>query len=190
MLSINDLKNGSLVVIGGDPYVVMSVKHQHIGRGGSSIQTKIRNLKTGQVLERNYKPSDEFEEAEVKKMKSVFLYENRGECWFNEMGNPKNRFSLKKEELGDQAEFLKPSLEILAIMFDEKIINIELPIKIDCRVIEAPPALRGDTAQGGAKTVVIETGAKIIAPLFIGEGDVIRVNTQTGEYAERVEKAK
>ena len=67
MLSINDLKNGSLAVIGGDPYVVISVKHQHIGRGGSSIQTKIRNLKTGQVLERNYKPSDEFEEAEVKK---------------------------------------------------------------------------------------------------------------------------
>ena len=92
--------------------------------------------------------------------------------------------------MGDQAEFLKPNLEVLAIMFDEKIINIELPIKIDCRVIEAPPALRGDTAQGGAKTVVIETGAKIIAPLFIGEGDVIRVNTQTGEYAERVEKAK
>ncbi|MBI5079263.1 elongation factor P [Candidatus Wolfebacteria bacterium] len=190
MLSINDLKNGSLVVIGGDPYIVMSVKHQHIGRGGSSIQTKIRNLKTGQTLERNYKPSDEFEEAEMKKMKSRFLYENKGDCWFDEIGNPKNRFSLKKEEVGDSAGFLKPNLEVLAIIFDEKIINIELPIKIDYRVVEAPPALRGDTAQGGVKTVTIETGAKITAPLFINEGDIIRVNVQTGEYAERVEKIK
>lgn len=190
MLSINDLKNGSLVVIGGDPYIIMSVKHQHIGRGNSSIQTKIRNLKTGQVLERNYKPSDEFEEAEIKKIKSRFLYENRGDYWFDEVGNPKNRFFLKKEEIGDSAEFLKPNLEVSAMMFDEKIIGVELPIKIDYRITEAPPALRGDTAQGGAKVVTIETGAKITAPLFINEGDIIRVNTQTGEYAERVEKAK
>lgn len=190
MLSINDLKNGSLIVIDGDPYIIMSVKHQHIGRGSSSIQTKIRNLKTGQVLERNYKPSDEFEEAEIKKIKSRFLYENRGDCWFDEIGNPKNRFSLKKEEIGDPAEFLKLNLEVLAIMFDEKIIGVELPIKIDYRVIEAPPALRGDTAQGGAKVVTIETGVKITAPLFINEGDIVRINTQTGEYAERVEKAK
>jgi len=188
MLIINDLKNGILVEMDNDPYVVMSVKHQHIGRGGSSAAVKIRNLRTGQVFERNFKPSDEFEETEIEKMKARFLYESRGQFWFDEAGNPKNRFSLTAETIGDEAQFLKPNLEIVALKFSGKIINIELPIKVDYKVVEAPPAIRGDTAQGGTKVVVIEGGAKISAPLFINEGDIVRVNTQTGEYVERVEK--
>lgn len=189
MLSINDLKNGILIKIQNEPYMVLSVKHLHVGRGGSSVQAKIKNLKTGQVLERNFKPADSFEEAEVEKMKSKFLYENRGEYWFDEIGNPRNRFSLKLEEIGGAAQFLKPNLEILVIKFEDKIINIEVPIKVDYRVVEAPPAVRGDTAQGGTKTIVIESGAKISTPLFVNEGDIIRINTQSGEYTERVEKA-
>ncbi len=188
MLTINDLKNGLLVEMNGDPYVVLSVKHQHIGRGGSSAAVKIRNLRTGQVFERNFKPSDEFEETEVEKMKARFLYESRGQFWFDETGNPKNRFSLVAETIGDETQFLKPNLEVIALKFSDKIINIELPIKVDYKVVEAPPAIRGDTAQGGTKVVVIEGGAKISAPLFINEGDTVKINTQTGEYVERVEK--
>jgi len=189
MLSINDLKNGIIVKINSDPFVVLSVKHLHMGRGGSSVQTRIRNLKTGQVLERNFKPADEFEEAEVGKMNAKFIYESKGEYWFNEVGKPQNRFSLGREEIGDEADFLKSNLEVQAVIFNEKIISIELPIKVDYKVTEAPPAVKGNTAQGGTKTVVIETGAKITTPLFINEGDVIRINTSTGEYAERMEKA-
>ena len=122
-------------------------------------------------------------------MKARFLYESRGQYWFDEFGNSKNRFSLGAEEIGDSARFLKSNLEVLAIKFSEKVIAIELPIKVDYKVAETPPSLRGNTAQGGTKTVVIETGAKIAAPLFINEGDVVRVNTATGEYAERVEKS-
>ncbi|MFA5084013.1 MAG: elongation factor P [Candidatus Paceibacterota bacterium] len=190
MLSINDLKSGSFVVIDENPFVVIEVKHLHMGRGGSSIQTKIKNLETGQVLSRNFKPADSFEEAEIEKMKSRFLYENRGVYWFDEIGNPKNRFSFKKEDLSEEIyNFLKPNLEIVALKFQEKVISIELPIKIDFKVVEAPPTIRGDTAQGGNKPVTIETGAKILVPLFIEEGDTIRINTQTGQYAERIEKA-
>ncbi len=188
MLSINDLKNGILIKIDQDPYVVMSVKHLHMGRGGASIQTKIRNLKTGKVYERNFKPADEFEEAEVEKTKSRFLYENRGQYWFDEIDNPKNRFFLKTDEIVESAQFLKQNLEVLAIKFSGEIINIELPIKADYKVIEAPPAIRGDTAQGGTKVVIIEGSAKISVPLFINEGDIIKINTQTGEYVERIEK--
>lgn len=188
-LSINDLQNGILIKINADPYAVLSVKHLHMGRGGSSVQTRIKNLRTGQVLERNFKPADEFEEVEIEKMKSRFLYESRGEYWFDEVGNPKNRFSLKAEDLSESAQFLKPNLEVLAIKYEDRIISVELPIKVDYKVMEAPPALRGNTAQGGTKTVVIESGAKIAAPLFVNEGDIIRVNTQTGEYTERIEKA-
>lgn len=199
MLSINDLENGTVVKINGDPYVFMSVRHLHIGRGGSSVQTKLRNLKTGQVLERNFKPSDSFEEVEIEKMKSRFLYESRGVYWFDEIGNPKNRFSLSADEVGEGVQFLKANLEIIAVKYEDpagkqasngagKIIGIELPIKVDYKVIEAPPSVKGNTAQGGTKVVVIETSAKINTPLFINEGDIIRINTTTGEYAERVEK--
>ena len=200
MLSINDLKRGVIIVIDGSPYVVSEVKHLHMGRGGSSVQTKIKNLQTSQLFSRNFKPADSFEEAETEKIKSRFLYESKEIYWFNEIGNPKNRFSFKKEELGDECvNFLKANLEVIALKFsaeggsasggNDKFINIELPVKIDFKVVEAPPSIRGDTAQGGNKPVVIETGAKILVPLFIEEGDIIRINTQTGEYAERIEKA-
>ncbi|MDE2144737.1 MAG: elongation factor P [Patescibacteria group bacterium] len=193
MLTINDLKNGSLMMIEGDPYVVMSVLHQHIGRGGSNVQTRIKNLRTGRVFERSFKPADQFKEAEIEKMTSRFLYKNRGEAWFDEVGNPKNRFSLKEESLGESVIFLKPNMEVTAIklMSDEtgEILNVELPIKAEYKVTEAPPAIKGNTAQGGTKIVTIEGGATVNAPLFINQDDVIRVNTQTGEYVERVEKA-
>lgn len=191
MLTINDLKNGSVVIITGDPYVVMSVKHLHVGRGSSSVQTRIRNLRTGQVLERNFKPADEFEEAEIEKVKAVFIYASKGEYWFHEEGKPGNRFALKEEALGEKGVFLKSKMGVVAVLFGEKreIINVELPIKGEYKVIEAAPAVRGNTAQGATKTVVIEGGATITVPLFINQDDVVRVNTETGEYVERVGKA-
>lgn len=186
---MNDLSNGDFVVVNGDPYQILEIAHLHMGRGSSSAQTKIKNLRTGQVFSRNFKPADTFEEAEMEKVKVKFLYGHRGEFWFSEPDKPQNRFSLKGEMLGDSAVFLKPDLEVTALKFAGEIINIILPIKVDYEVIEAPPAVRGNTAQGGNKTVVIEGGAKIIAPLFINEGDVIRINTETGDYVERVEKS-
>ena len=108
--------------------------------------------------------------------------------YLDEKGNPKNRFPLKMAIIGEAAQFLKTNLEVTAYKFKEKIINVELPIKIDLKVTEAPPALKGNTAQGGTKSVMLETGAKLNVPLFINEGDVVRVNTQSGEYIERVGK--
>ena len=190
MLSMNDLVNGIYVVYEGVPYQVMEVRHLHVGRGSSSVQTRLRNLKTGQVLARNFKPADTFEEADIEKRKVKYLYLHRGEYWFAEEGNPKNRFFLKEDALGEVAHFLKPNTVVENLNFKGEILNITLPIKMDFKVVEAPPAIRGNTAQGGTKTVTIETGARINAPLFINQGDIIRVNTQTGEYVERVEKGK
>lgn len=170
------------------PYLVVESEFVRMQQRKPVMKTKIKNLISGKTLERSFQPSDEIEEAELEKMKAQFIYESRGEFWFHEAGNPKNRFSLKVEEIGNSIKFLKPNLEIIALKFAGKIINIELPIKVDYRVVEAPPAIKGDTAQGGTKIAVIETGAKIIVPLFIQEEDIIRINTQTCEYAERVEK--
>ncbi len=190
MLSINDLQNGTCIVYEGAPYQVLEVRHLHVGRGGSSIQTKVKNLKTGQVLARNFKPSDIFEEAEIEKQKVKYLYNHREEYWFSEENNPANRFKLSDEQIGDSIHFLKQNTVVEALKFKGEILTITLPIKMDFKVTEAPPAIRGNTAQGGTKTVTIETGAQIVVPLFINQDDIIRINTTTGEYVERMEKGK
>lgn len=190
MLYINDLQSGIYVVYEGTPYEVMEVRHLHIGRGSSSIQTKMKNLKTGQVLSRNFKPADQFQQANIEKQKVKYLYNRKGEFWFSEENNPTNRFKLSAERLGDSSHFLKQNTLVEALKFNGEILNIILPIKMDFNVVEAPPSVRGNTAQGGTKTVIIETSTQITTPLFINEGDIIRVNTQTGEYTERVEKGK
>ncbi|MEE8131861.1 MAG: elongation factor P [Candidatus Paceibacterota bacterium] len=188
MLSYTDLKSGVYIVADKQPYLVVESEFVRMQQRKPVMKTKIKNLISGKTIERSFQPSDNIEEAELEKMKAQFIYESKGEYWFHEVDNPKDRFSLKSEEIGELDKFLKPNLEITALKFRDNIINIELPIKVDYKVVEAPPAIRGDTAQGGTKTATIETGAKITVPLFIQEEDIIRINTQTGEYAERVEK--
>jgi elongation factor P len=188
MVSINDLTNTDTIIIDGAPYVVLSVKHQHVGRGSATVALKIKNIKTGQVLDRNYKSNEEFQEGEIEKIAVKFLYHHRNEYWFAESSNPKNRIELDETVLGDSKDYLKANLDVVALKFEGEIFNVELPIKVDYKVVEAPPAVRGNTSQGGTKIAVIESGAKVIVPLFVNEGDIIRVNTQTGEYYERAEK--
>ena len=184
-MGINDLKRGTLVVIDSEPYLVMSVSHQHVGRGSASAQVKVKSIVSGKVFDKTFKPSDEFEEAEIEKNDSKFIYSRNGEYWFHEEGNPANRFSISEEAIGDTKDYLKSDMSVRALKFKGEIINIELPVKVDYKVKEAPPNIKGNTAQGGNKQVVIETGAKVTTPMFIETGDKIRVNTQTGEYVER-----
>ncbi len=189
-LGASELKKGSFIAVDGAPYIVLSCSHSHIGRGGAVVQTKIRNLKTGTILERNFRVGDSIKESEIRKMQARFIYERRGEYWFHERSVPANRFFISRGALGDKALFLKPEMEVTALKQveedKEEIINIELPIKADYKVIEAPPGIRGNTADGGKKTATIEGGLKVSVPLFIEEGDTIRINTETKEYAERI----
>ncbi len=188
MLSYNELKPGVLIILDGQPFEVLESKFLRMQQRQPAMKTKLKNLISGAVVEHSFQPGDELPEAEIEKFQAKFLYHHRGEFWFSESDNPKNRFMLKFEIITEMKKFLKPNSEITAIKFCDKIISIKLPIKVDYKVTEAPPAIRGDTAQAGTKTVVIETGAKISTPLFINEGDIIRVNTETGEYVERIEK--
>ena len=188
MLSYNELKPGIFIILDSQPYEVLEFAFLRMQQRKPVSKTKLKNLITGKVKEQTFHQSDAIEEAELEKMPSRFLYESKGVYWFNETGNPKNRFSFQKEEIGDPAIFLKPNFEIIALKFEDKIMNIELPVKADYKVTEAPPAIKGDTASGGGKIITLETGAKINVPFFINEGDIVKVNTQTGEYVERVEK--
>lgn len=189
-LGVNELKPKTFFILDGQPYEVLEAHHLKMQQRRPVVQTRMRNLINSKVIERNFAQSDVFEEAGIEKQNVKFLYGHRDEYWFADVTIPANRFKLDKIIIGDTHKYLKPNVEIEVILFNGKIINIELPIKMDFQVKEAPPAIRGDTAQGGVKQVVIETGATVNVPLFIEEGDVVRINTESGEYVERVSKKK
>lgn len=148
--------------------------------------TKLRNLITGRVTEVSFHVSDKVEEADIDKKEVKYLYNNRGEWWFSEAKDPSKRFTLPEEMIGEGGKFFKPNTVVDAMIFQDKIIGIKLPIKMELKVTEAHDATRGNTAQGATKAVKLETGVEIQVPMFIKEGDVVRVNTETGDYTDRV----
>ncbi len=184
MLSLSEIKAGKKITVDNQPYQVMTAQHSKIGRMGAVLRTKLKNLQTGAILNKTFQGSDKVEEAEVESKKAQYLYSDDNSFYF--MDNESyEQFALDKEIIGEQAEFLKENTEINILYFQNTPINIELPIKMVFEVVEAPPAVKGNTADGGSKQVTIETGAKINTPLFIKKGDKIVINTNTKEYTER-----
>lgn len=188
MLSYSELRAGATFVMDGDPYKVLEYNFLRMQQRKPVAQTKIKNLRTGKVTARTFHQNESFPEANIELRKATFLYGHRGEYWFRYGTDNKTRFMLNENALGETIHYLIPNTEITTDIFEDKIITIEIPIKMDFKVIQAPPGLKGDSAQGGSKEVIIETGLKITAPLFINENDVIKVNTQSGEYIERASK--
>lgn len=187
MLNHTDLKRGVRFILDGYPYEVLDSSLVFKGRGSSVVQTKIKNLVNGNVITKTFHTGEEFKEAEITKYKSKFIYSHRGKYFFSKEDNPSSRFSLDEEQIGKICQFLKPNQIVDTLEFRGKIINISLPIKIKLKVKEAAPGLKGDRAQSGTKKITLETGSEINAPLFIREGDIIEINTETGEYVKRVE---
>ncbi|MBI4992131.1 MAG: elongation factor P [Candidatus Harrisonbacteria bacterium] len=190
MLSYNELKIGTMFKFEGTPYEVLDYEFLRMQQRKPVAKTRIKNLLTGQVIERNFHQNESLESIEIDRQEIVYLYNNRGEFWFCEKGNPKNRFKLEESKIGPAAKFLKSNSEVTAVKLDDQIISVKAPIKIDLKITEAPPGERGNTAQGGSKLATVETGAQVYVPLFVNTGDVIRVNTETGQYVERMEKSK
>lgn len=186
ILAYNEVLVRKYIVLDGAPYEVLDAHIFRMQQRKPVNQVKMRNLISGKVTENTFHQSDKIEEAEIEKKDIKYLYTNRGEYWFCEANDPSKRFSLEPSLLGDGIRFIKANAIITALIFDEKIIGVQLPIKVELRVTEAHPAVKGDTARGGSKDVVVETGATVQVPMFIKEGEMIRINTETGEYAERV----
>ncbi|MBI3335300.1 MAG: elongation factor P [Candidatus Portnoybacteria bacterium] len=182
---INDLRPGIVFEFEGQPWKVLKTTHVHMGRGSAVVQAKIKNLISGKVQDRAFRPRDEVKEADIETKPMLYLYSHRGEYWFCEKDSRSNRFSLKEEIIGNMAKFLKQNAEVEALVFKGETTAIEVPIKMQFRVVQAPPAVKGDTQGTVTKLVKIETGAYVNAPIFVKEGDMIVVNTETGEYVER-----
>lgn len=188
MLNYNEIRPRKYIVLENEPYEVLTSSTAKKNRQKPVNQTKLRNLITGRVIEKAFHQSDKVQEADINKRAIKYLYNNKEEFWFCNPQNPKDRFNLSRDIIKNNASFLKENSEITGFTFNNNIIGISLPIKIELKVIEAPPGIKGNTAQGGTKQIVLETGAIVSSPLFINEGDIIRINTETGEYVERVEK--
>ncbi len=184
MLNFNEIKTGKVIKLNAEPYIIIRTDHHKMGRGGAVLKIKCRNLINGNVLEKTYQGTEKAEEAETETKKANFMYKDKEEAYF--MDNTSyEQFNLPVEEIGEAAEFLKDGTDVDVLYFENKPVSISLPIKMEFKVISAPPGVKGNSAGNVNKQVELETGAKINVPMFINEGDVIRVNTETGEYVER-----
>ena len=189
VLSYNEILPKTIIVYNDELYEVLSSHVFRMQQRKPVNQTKLKSLTSGKVIEISFHQNETVNEAETERMQAIYLYENGKEAWFCEEGNPKNRFSLPFEAVHDQVQWLMPNSAVEVLMHDEQPILIKIPIKVELEVKEAPPSIKGNTSSGGNKPVTLVTGAKVNVPLFINAGDVIRVNTETGDYTERAEKA-
>ena len=189
VLSYNEITLKKVILHEGEPYLVVA---SHVFRKQQRKPvniTKLKGLKTGRVLEITFHQNETVEEAELETRNVTYIYRKPGEYWFHTTGKPAERFALPEDLVGDQGKFLKERTEIDAILFDDEVIGLKIPIKMELKVKEAMDAVKGNTSSGALKEVTLETGATIMAPMFINTGDIISINTETGEYSERVDKA-
>lgn len=184
MLGISEIKSGKNIIWENAPFAVLYHEQSKTGRAGSVLRTKLKNLKTGAVLEKTFQGAEQVEEAEISKSKAQFLYRENDEFFF--MDNESyDQFSVSKEALGRIADYLLEGTEVTLLSWNQSPINIELPIKMTFEVTETPPGVRGNTVSTGGKMATLETGLKVSVPLFVNAGDKIIINTETGDYVSR-----
>lgn len=189
VLSYNEIVPKVVIEYENAPYEVLSSHVFRMQMRKPVNQTKLKNVITGRVIEISFHQSETVQEADLETMDANYLYTNRDESWFAEVGNAKNRFSFPEEAVHEKVQWLIQNAEVEILVYKEKPVSVKIPIKAELKVTDAPPAVKGDTATGGDKLVTLESGATVTTPLFINPGDVVKINTDTGEYVERVSKA-
>jgi elongation factor P len=191
MLQYNEIREKKIIIYNDEPCEVVESHVARTQQRKPQNQVKLKSLISGKTIAATFHVSDTADEADINKKNVLFLYHNKGEYWFCDPNNKADRFKLDDSLMNNNtAKFLKPNENALALVWDnedeEQTIGVTLPVKMEFKVKEAPPAVRGDTSKGGIKVIILENGTKLNAPMFINENDTIRVNTETGEYVERV----
>jgi len=185
----NEITVKKTVTMDGDPYLVLSNSIAKKDRQKASNNVRMKNLRSGNVIERTFHQSDVLEDAYLEKKAVKYLYTNRGESWFCDTKNPKDRFSLSDDVVGNMPKFIPDNSEVEVLLFEEKIMSINTPIKVELKVKETADAVKGNTSSGATKDAVLTTGLVIQVPQFINIGDLVAVNTESSQYTKRVEKA-
>lgn len=184
MISTSDFRTGLTIEIEGDVYQVVDFQHVKPGKGAAFVRSKIRNLRTGAVVERTFNPGDKLPKARVERKEVQYLYNDGKEYNFMNM-ETYDQFAMSAAELGDAVKYLKENMVISILTFNERSIGVDLPNIVELEVVETAPGIKGDTASGGSKPATLETGATVNVPFFINIGDVLQIDTRTGHYIKR-----
>lgn len=185
MISATDLRKGITFEMDGNLYRVLDYRHSYIGRGSANVRTKLRNLRTGRNLDRTFPAGDKFQEVRLELRQVQFLYQDGSLYYFMDTETYEQP-ALSVEALSDKVNYLKEGSVLSLSMYEGQPVEIELPVTVDLEIAETDPGIKGDTATGATKRAKLETGLVVRVPLFIEEGNVICVDTRTGEYLTRV----
>ncbi len=185
MISANGLRRGATFEMDGELYKVVEYQHSYIGRGSANVRVKMRNLRTGTTIDRTFSPEDRINDVRLELREVQYLY-NDGNLYYFMDTETYEQPALSAEILGDAVDYLTENMTLQISTYDGESIDVVLPVTVDLKVIEAPPGFAGDTATGATKQVTLETGFGVTVPLFVEEGDIVRVDTRTGQYLNRV----
>ncbi|MFA6515180.1 MAG: hypothetical protein WCT42_02865 [Candidatus Paceibacterota bacterium] len=192
MLEYSEIRERKIIIYEDEPCEVMENHVARTQQRKPQNQVKLKSLLSGRTWNTVFHASDKADEAEISKKEVKFLYESKGEYWFSNPTDPKDRFKIDEKIVGDTAKFLKANENATAMVWDndgvDQIIKVSLPIKMEFTIKDCPPSIKGSTASGGGKLATLENGVKLQVPFFIEMGDKVIVNTETGDYVERVQK--
>ncbi len=185
MISTSEFRNGSRLEIEGEPYYIVEFQHVKPGKGGAFVRTKLKGYRTGSVIDRTFRSGEKFDEPNLEERDMQFLYSGGDDYTFMDTESYE-QFTYTKSQLGSNTDLLKENTVAKILVYHGQPISMELPIFLELKVVETDPGVRGDTASGGNKPAVVETGAVIKVPLYLEAGEIIKVDTRSREYVERV----
>ncbi|KXS45951.1 MULTISPECIES: elongation factor P [unclassified Candidatus Frackibacter] len=185
MISTNDFQTGLTIELDGDLYKIVNYDHVKPGKGGAFVQTELKNLDTGSTITKRFRSGEKVNKAYIETKPYQFLYRSGDNYVFMD-NETYEQINLSQDRLGQATEYLKENQEIKLELYEEEVIGVNIPDTVELAVADAPPAIRGNTVSGGSKVVTLETGAEVKVPLFIEAGDILKIDTRSGEYIERV----
>ncbi|KAH6832411.1 elongation factor P family protein [Perilla frutescens var. hirtella] len=183
-ITSNDIKVGLNIEVDGNPWKVIEFLHVKPGKGAAFVRTTLRNYVTGNQCEKTFRAGSKIEEADISKETKQYTYKDGAQYVFMDL-NSYEESRLNEADVGDKAKWLKEGMDCTLLFWNGKVIDFELPINVKLAVTEVDPGLKGDTAQGGSKPAIVETGAVVNVPLFVNAGDTILIDTRTGQYMSR-----
>jgi elongation factor P len=185
VISTTDFRGGVRLLLDGEPFYIVEFQHVKPGKGGAFVRTKLKSYLTGNVLDRTFRSGERFVEPDLEEREMQFLYATGDDFTFMDT-ETYEQLTFEKKQLGENADLLKENMVVKILIYEHRPIAVELPIFIELKVIDAEPGVRGDTASGGTKPAIVETGATIKVPLYLEVGTVIKIDTRTRAYVERV----
>jgi len=185
LVSTAEFRKGLRVLLEDEPFVIVEFQHVKPGKGGAFVRTRLKSLISGNVLDRTFRSGDKVELPELEEKEMQFLYREQDKYYFMDI-NTYDQMFIDEEHLGDAKNYLKEGLIIKALIYKNKTIGVDIQNFVDLLIVSTEPGIKGDTAQNATKPAVLETGYTIQVPLFVEEGDYVKIDTRTGQYIERV----